>query len=194
MSKSLADLRASEHIGLPERTYQMCLAPRLTGEVQSLVSELADAELDAAAAANGDGPAKPKRMGDPPAVAKIKARLAEVQADMAEHTGTLTLRGTTEGLWRRWVDDHPAAEDNKRDMSVAYGICSADALVDGLDQYAVAWNGVPLNAGDWEFLRSNAAPGDLKEIARVVVAMHETTVDVPKLLTRSLGIRSAAND
>lgn len=194
MSRSLADLRKSEHVGLPERTYQVCLAPKLTGEVMRLVGELQDVTADAAAEQAGDGPARPKRMGDPPAVAQLREQLAAVRQQMAEHTGTVTLRGTTDGLWRRWVDDNPPREDNARDVSVAYGICNADALLENLHAYAVAWNGDDLAAGDWEFLQANAAPGDLKEIARIIVAMHEATVDVPKLLTSSLGIRGAATD
>ena len=193
MSKSLAELRQSPRVGLPERTYALCLAPKLIGEVQGLLSELEDAMVSEAAQREGDeSGAPPKRMAAKPASAKIQARLADLRGEMAEHTGTLTLRGVTEGEWRLWVDDHPAREGNTRDAAIAYDCCNADALVDSLGQFAYAWNDEPLKPGDWEFLRDNAAPGDIKTLAQMVVAMHESVVNVPKLLSSSLGIHDGA--
>lgn len=194
MSKSLAELRQSPRVGLPERTYSLCLASTLVGEVQTLWAQLEDIESKEAAAANGDAAARPKRMGEGSDAAKVRARLSELRAEMLEHTGTLTLRGITEGEWRLWVDEHPARDDNERDAKVAYGICDADALLDDLGRYAKAWNGEDMGPGDWDFIKANAAAGDLKEIARTIVAMHEMTVDVPKLLSASLGTLDAEND
>lgn len=192
MSKSLAELRQSPRVGLPERTYPLCLASTLVGEVQALWSKLEDVE--AAEARTEDGPTKPKRMGEPSESAKIRADLAKLQAEMVEHTGDLTLRGITEGDWRLWVDGNPAREGNERDAVVAYGMCNADALIENLSTFAAAWNGDALNAGDWDFIKSKAAPGDLKEIARTVVMMHEGTVNIPKLLSNSLGILAESSD
>lgn len=194
MSKSLAELRQSPRVGLPERTYALCLASTLVGEVQALLARLNDAEEIEGAAADGDTATKPKRMGEGSESAKIRKELAAVQAEMVEHTGDLKLRGLTEGEWRLWVDANPARENNDRDGAVTYGMCNADALLENLATFAVAWNGSPLDAGDWDFIRSKAAPGDLKEIARTVVMMHEGTVDVPKLLSSSLGIRAGSSD
>lgn len=189
MSMSLAELRASSRVGLPERAYKMCLASALVAEVQSIVGELAEAEVLAAS----DAPKAPRRVGEAPASALLRDRLAVLRDEMAEHTGELTLRGVTEGEWRTWVDEHPARKDNKRDEVIAYGACDADALLDDLDRFASAWNGEPLKPGDWDFILSNAAPGDVKSLVQLVVVMHETAVDVPKLLSGSLGMLDAAN-
>lgn len=186
MSKSLAELRQSPRVGLPERTYQLCVASKVLGEFQSLLSDLEDAQLADAAKAEGDeSAAPPKRMGDSPATAKIRARMTELNAELVEHTGTLTLRGLNEGAWRLWVDEHPAREGNERDDHIAYGYCNADDLIDSLASFAHAWNGDELGSGDWAFLADNAAPGDLKAIAQLVVKMHETVVNLPKLLSSS---------
>lgn len=195
MSKSLAELRQSPRVGLPERSYQLCLAPKLVAEVQTLASELEDARLEALAQREGDeGAAKPKRMGEGTAAAKIRARLAELNDEIIEHTGTLTLRGITEGEWRLWVDENPAREGNARDEQIAYGCCDADALIDNLGRFAHAWNGEPMGDGDWEFLRNNSAAGDIKALASLVVAMHEMVVNIPKLLSGSLGILGSGSD
>lgn len=200
MSKPLSELRQSPHVGLPERTYQLCLAPKLIGEVQQLISKLEDAEVEAAAQRNGDAAARPKRMADSPVQKELREEIAALRDEMAEHTGVLTLRGTTEGAWRDWVDHHPArtGEDEDpavaRDKAIAWGVCNADDLIDDLDKYAVEWDGEPLQPGDWEFIVSKAAPGDLKEIGRVIVAMHETAVNVPKLLSGSLATLAASDD
>lgn len=195
MSKSLVELRQSSRVGLPERSYQLCLAPKLVAEVQALVSQLEDAQIAAEAQREGDeGAAKPKRLGEKFEVVEIRTRLAGLQQEMADHTGTLTLRGMTEGAWRLWVDEHPARKDNERDEALAYGMCNADALIDSMESFAHAWNGEPLGAGDWDFLRDNAAAGDIKAIAQLVVAMHETVVNIPKLLSSSLGILADASD
>jgi hypothetical protein len=186
MSKTLAELRQSKRVGLPERTYQLCLAPKLVGEVQELISQLEDAEIAAEAQRSGDKASKPKRVADKSPVADLRAQLAALRDEMAEHTGTLTLRGTTEGAWREWTDEHPPRDEHARDKAIAYGVCNADDLLDALDSYAVAWNGENLSPGDWEWIVSTAAPGDLKSLVQLVIAMHETTVDVPKLLSGSL--------
>lgn len=194
MSKSLAELRTSPRTGLPERSYQLCVAAALVAEVESLMSHLEDIRTTELAQADGDeSRTKPKRMGDSPESAKIRARLTEMQAELSEHTGTLTLRGVTEGEWRLWCDEHPARDEVQRDEDIAYGFCNADDLIDSLEKYAHAWNDEPLKAGDWAWLVSTCAPGDIRGIASVVVQMHETVVNLPKLLSNSLATLDAAN-
>lgn len=172
MSKSIAELRQSPHVGLPERTYPLCLASTLVGEVQALLGQLEDARAADRAQTEGDeSAAKPKRMGAGSGTAKIRKRLAELSEEMREHTGTLTLRGTDEGAWRLWVEAHPAREGNDRDARIAYGACNADDLIDDLGKYAAAWNDDPIAAGDWDFIRScicrlgNSAAWGLEYIA-----------------------------
>jgi hypothetical protein len=130
-------------------------------------------------------------MGEGSEVAKIRARLKELAAELEEHTGTLVLQGITEGDWRLWVDEHPAREGNERDEGIAFGCCNADALIDELGRFAHSWNGDTMAPGDWGFLAANAAPGDIKTLAQLVVTMHESVVDIPKLLSNSRGILDA---
>lgn len=192
--KSLAELRQSPRVGLPERTYTLCLASSLLGEVQALVEELAEVEQAEGVDEDGERKGPPKRMAETSRGPVIRARLGELREEMAEDSGELTLRAIDEGAWRRWVDEHPAREEHVRDESVAYGVCNADALLDDLATYAKAWNGEPLADGDWLWIKSQAAPGDLKAIARLVVMMHEAALNVPKLLNASLGILASESD
>lgn len=194
MSKSLAELRTSPRVGLPERSYSLCVASTLVAEVQSLMVELEDVRTVEAARRDGDeSGARPRRMGESPASVKIRGRLSELQAEMVEHTGILVIRGWTEGDWRIWVDAHPAREGNERDEAFGYGFCNTDDLIDNLHKFAHTWNDEPITAGDWTFLSQNSAPGDLKSIASMVVQMHETVVNLPKLLTGSLATLDAGN-
>lgn len=193
MSKSLAELRQSPRVGLPRRAYQLCVSSAILGEYQSLLAQLEDATATEAAQSEGDeSRARPKRMGEKSSAADIRARLSELRGDLAEHTGTLVLQGITEGEWRLWVDAHPAREDSDRDNTLAFGCCNADDLIDNLGTFAHSWNGDDLKPGDWDFLKANAAPGDIKTLAQLVVTMHESVVDIPKLLSSSLGILSDA--
>lgn len=173
MPKSLADLRASSAVGLAERSFRLCLAPRLLAKIEELDEQFH--------AAHGAEEGRPTRMVDGESEALRLAReIDEVRAEMAEHTGTLLLRAREAGDWRQWCLDNPAREDNKRDRRMGFDLCNFDALLDDLGRYAVEWNGEPLGDGDWEFIRSKTSAGSLDQIAQTVLAMHESAVDVPK--------------
>lgn len=184
MSKSIAELRASNRVGLPERTYDLCLAQSLVAEAQSLENEKNEIILTAEAEVENGQP-KRQGQGPNPRLVEIDDRLADLFGEMVEHTGELRLRGTDAGTWRRWVDAHPAREVgrdekgrpivNPIDEAVAYGFCDASALLSDLGSYVVSWNGDPLGEGDWDFLANRAAPGDLNELCKIVVQLHETT-------------------
>ncbi|GHJ59131.1 hypothetical protein NOK12_16490 [Nocardioides sp. OK12] len=175
MSKSLAELRASTRTSLPERSYSLCLAQGLVAEVQALEEEAADLRTQALTADDDEGSKPPRRIGEGrnPRLAEIDARKEELFAEMREHTGELRLRGKTAGEWRRWVDAHPAREKNAVDEQAAYGMVNASDLADTLGDYAVAWNGADLGEGDWDFIANRAPAGDIKELCRLVVQMHE---------------------
>lgn len=192
MSKSLAEMRQSPKVGRPRRSYQLCLAGAVMAEMQSLANELAD--LATRAFIPEDEPKKPTRVNDPERV-KVAARMAEIRVrqtelddEMAEHTGELILEGIDDGEWDRWVDENPARPDgNKshlRDLRVTGGICDADAVIADLPRYMAEWNGDPLNDEDKKFVFESAAGGDKKELAQLVIVMHETAVDLPKLRER----------
>lgn len=182
MPKSLAEMRQSPIVGLPERTVEICLAQPLMAKVQRLTEEIESLRLlDAIAPSDEEGHSdeKPRRLG-----AGVNPRIAEAEAEreatweeMREHTGLLRLRGVTSGDWRRWAISNPARDaethGGKVDIAVAKGWCNADAVASDLGRYAVAWNDEPLAEGDWEFIANRAAPGDLKKAVAEVVEMHE---------------------
>lgn len=185
MSKSIAELRASAKATLPEWTYEMCLSQALVAEVQKLQAEKAQREVDAKREQPESGTATKRKMaeGADPRIEEIEERLEALYDEMREHTGTLLIRAETAGEWRRWCDAHPPREDGRDergrpvvlavDESVSYGFCDASALMARLGDFAVTWNGAELQAGDWQWIEERAAGGDLKEIARQVVLMHE---------------------
>lgn len=187
MPKTLAQIRESENTGGPRRSIRMCLATGLLAEMQSLTTELAEVLSKSGRGGDDDEARPPTRLGnpEPPRVAEIQARMAELDDELGEHTGELVIQGIDDGEWGRWVDAHPPREEGERgydrDARTAFGICNADALKDDLGRYAFSWNGEPLAEGDWDVIRKNAAPGDLKEMCQTVVMMHETAVDLPKL-------------
>lgn len=192
MALSLAQMRESSDTGLPERTIRMCLAQKLVAEVQTLSAERADLEPER----DQDGNARNRRIADPNAarIAEIDTRLAELRAKMDEHTGALRIRAIPAGEWRLWADANPVrtkgSDDDGRplidpiDAMHAYGRVNASALLDELERFAVSWNDAPLGPGDWEFIAAKAAPGDLGEVCKQVVQLHELGGMVPKALPR----------
>lgn len=183
MSKSIAELRASQHTALPERTMQLCLAQILVAEVQQLEEERSNI---IAAERDEEGQSKrPRRQGEGrnPRLVEIEARFEDLADEMREHTGELRIRAITGGEWRRWVDAHPPREVGRHeggqplfdrvDEDIAYGICNAVDLYHDLARYVISWNGAELAEGDWDFIANRAAPGDLNDLCRQVVQMHE---------------------
>lgn len=183
MPKTLAELRASRAVALPERTLTICLAQGLVAEAQALSEEKVDLIVETQGPDEGAG--KPRRAGQPEDVrrAEIEERLQALFAEMREHEGQLRIRGIETGEWVRWRDANPPRHDgvdedgrpipNAVDANVAYSWCNASALLADLGRYAVAWNDEPMTAEDWQFIASKAAPGDLKALVKLVVEMHE---------------------
>lgn len=191
---SLAELRQSPATGLPQRSYELCVATKLLAEMQSLAAELDTLQPEVDEDGKPVGP--PKRMGDRNSIRarEIRARMTVLDAEIGEHTGTLVVEAVEPGKWLLWVNAHPAREGNQRDLLVGRGVCNSDDLRAELGTYALTWNGDPIQAGDWDFIESKAGGGDLDEIARLVVTMHATAVDIPKLRRDLLAFRGSAND
>lgn len=198
MSKSLAELRAEAKPRTAERSVRLCLAQDLVSHVQALAEEKqalileigvnpADEAADEAPKGDDEKPKKPRRVGDPRTarVAEIEAELEALYAEMREHEGDLILRATSAGAWQRWVEENPPRvterDKNNRpilnpvDETVGYGVCDASALLDDLGKYVATWNGEPVKPDDLTYLLDNAAPGDVKQLCRTVVEMHEGT-------------------
>ena len=182
MSKTLAELRAAKPVARAERAMTVCLAPNIVAEVQSLTEELV--AIGSAETADAEAPAgPPKRVGEgaPPRAREIRERLAELLEQMAEYEGELRVRAVDDGVWRRWVNEHPARDEgtagHKRDMEVTLGYCNADDLIDSLADYAYSWNGEVMAEGDWAIIGASVGGPDRKQIASTVVGMHENRLD-----------------
>jgi hypothetical protein len=117
-------------------------------------------------------------------VDEIKARLSALLEEMGEHEGELRLRAIPDGDWRRWTNEHPSRAEgeagHKRDQQVTFGFCDADALIDALGMFTVAWNGETLEDGDWDILAASVSAADKKHMAATVVQMHESDMSIPK--------------
>lgn len=174
MAKTLAELRESPHVGLPERSYPICLAGKLLAEFEDLDEQFQRA-LEAEESA---GPRK--RVGSKSKAKTIAEQLEKLRDEMEEHTVTVKVRARQQGEWRRWCEEHPAREDSDKDTKVFLGICNADDLVDDLGTYVVAINGEEPKDGDWAFVAANAVDGDKDGLAKIVASMHAGSVDIPK--------------
>jgi hypothetical protein len=196
MSRTLAEMRASGRVSLPERTKTLCLAQALVAEAQSLESEreaLVEAHDDAVAQATTAAASPSKKavskpvIPDPPErIAEIDARLDALQGEMLADTGEVRVRGEQAGAWRQWADEHPARQGSETDKRVGYEIVDTTALLSRLGDFIVAWNGEDVTAEDRAFLLENAAPGDLTDLCQVVVQMHEAGGFRPKASPQAL--------
>lgn len=179
-------MRAGGVSRLPTRTVEICLAQDLVAEAESLGRERVDVLVGAGRAPDGDEPLAPRKLSEPPVPARIgeiDARLEAIYDEMRDHTGTLRLRGEPSGAWRRWADANPpridGTDDDGRpqfhpvDVDAAGGYCNASALLERLRDFAEAWDDQPISDEDWDYLISNAAPGDLKDVVRKIVDMQE---------------------
>lgn len=188
---TLADLRSgSAPAALPEASYPLCLRRDLLAEADRLARELQ------AIPVVDDDDAPPRRVGEglPPKVDDLRARLSAVYDEMDEATGELGLRAITDGEWRRWVNEHPAREDDQRDAIIGYGLCNADDLAADLGKWIASWEGEPLAVDDWsKVFAPKLAGGDLKNLVAIVVQLQEA-VDDPKLLRLvSLGVLTSSD-
>lgn len=186
MTKSLAELRAEPPKARPTRSVPICLAPNLVAELQELIEELdtlPTVETDEdGVTRNADGTARKMAQGEAPHAVAVRARMAELLDEMSEHEGDMRLQAGDEGVWRRWVNAHPAREEDEpghqRDLQVAGGYCNADDLIETLGTYAHSWNGDPLAAGDWDAIfKDNISGPDKKKLAENVIAMYESRLD-----------------
>lgn len=194
MGKPLSELAQSAVVGLPEREYRLCLASKVVGEVQSLLFQLDEIRAADAARADGNPVDRPRRAAESSPAEPIRLRLAELQPQIDDATGVLTLRGIEQGPWQTWCDAHPARDGNVRDDELARGYCNIDDLIQELGQFMAAWDGEPIDEAGLALIMTNAHPGDLSQIASVVVNMQETVVDLPFWLSSSLGILGGASD
>lgn len=178
MAKSLAELRKSPHVGLPEKTYPLCIAGKLNAEFDKIEAELNDELVSEMG--------RPQRVADKSRVDELNARREELRAEMADHEVELRFRGKPSATWREWVNEHPAREDNQIDKQAGFDV---DALTDQLRDYVVAINGEDYTDDDWSFCITNASAGDMWKMTALVIGLHQQGVDIPKSLTGWLETR-----
>jgi hypothetical protein len=180
----VAELRAERSTSRPERPYRAIVGEgqKYVAEMQRLTEEHDDLVTRQAAEAG------PRKMGAkaevPPRVIELRDRMAELVDVMGEYEGELTIRATkTDGEWEQWRIANPAREEgepgHRDDLLVTGGYCNADALMADLATYVAAWNGEPLEPGDFDTF--NLGRPDKKAIAATVVGLYETGDDLPKL-------------
>lgn len=193
MKKTIAELRAESQGAPPkraERRKDICLEPQLLAEVQRLTEERKAAFLEAIPAPDENGEARPMRLaeraaGSSPEVVRLDAEIAKVYDRMTAASGTVVLRASLPGEWRRWVATHPPRKDNRVDERLTGGICDADALANDLAVWVASYNDEPVTAEDLDYIITTAAPADVNDLVVTVVRMHEEFVTAPKLRSGS---------
>lgn len=210
MPKSLADLKSSPDVGLPERTVKVCVSAKLAGELEEADRALfeAQAALEAAQnqlrAAQGEAQeraegVRPKlRSGETPPTVALEKEVATlekkagqaakhsdgIRARMDEASVALLLRGKPGGEWRLWASKHPARDEGEPghdfDLRWAAGFCDLDALIADLHTFVARYNDEEPSEEWAEFVAANGVPADLRTAASVVVGMHEQGVDLGK--------------
>ncbi|MCB9377016.1 MAG: hypothetical protein H6515_14270 [Microthrixaceae bacterium] len=178
--KTLAELRASKHVGLPRTAYAACLAAPLIVRLREI-----DYELDALPPpADPDAPKPRRRAGQAdPQVEADKKRAAlddertAVLAEMDDHLVEVVLTAKDEFAWREWKDAHPPRDGVEEDGLAG---CDFDALLAALPEHIITVNDEDVDDETWEWLRTTIAPGDVEQMAFRVVDLHRVGVQVPK--------------
>ena len=189
--KTLAELRTSPNVGLPQTDYALCLAGKLNRTIAILGVELneLEARLAKIPAPDPDAPRKPTTMLDVDPRTELDEEIAAKRAEydvavegMEEELSPVLLTAKDGGKWEEWVEANPAREDNELDMRVGFNLRALQAV---LHEHIVTISEQPLVPGDWEFIVENAAPGDLRQMALTVWRLQTGSVRVPKSLTPS---------
>lgn len=200
--KTIAELRAQSEGAPPkraERRKTICLEPQLLAEIQRLTEERSAAFLEALPSPDESGEGRPMRLaeraaGSSPEVVRIDAEIAEIYDRMTEASGTVLLRASLPGEWRRWVATHPPRKDNRVDERLTGGICDADALANDLAIWVASYNDEPVTAEDLNYILNTAAPADVNDLVVTVVRMHEEFVTAPKLRSGSSASPKKSSD
>lgn len=138
MSKSLSELKSSPDVGLPERTFPLCVSGKLVAELEAADSALYEAETELTAARvtlrearvraerRRDGEEPKLRSGQKSPAAEAEKKVADlekraeeaaersdaIRERMVDHTIDLHLRGKPNGEWRQWVMKHPSRDED----------------------------------------------------------------------------------
>lgn len=202
MAKSIAEMRASGHVRRPTRDFTICLDSDLADEHAAKRQELVEAV--AALEAEKDKPQAPGRLGtrEKAAVKAARERVEQLGDEldaiadrMAEFEVLVTVERAETEAWNDWAAEHPPREQppdelGRRSLIIRDaqhgGRVNFDALIKDLAEWVIALNGAPLADGDWAWVMSKAAPGNVDDLADGVLEMHTGRVSLPKSLKASL--------
>ena len=156
--------KALETASPQETTVTLCLRGDLQLQYEDLTERLAEARRRAR---GGDSLA-----GDPE-VRDLAEQLAALEADMAEHSVELTLRGLSNPRWQRLVNDNPPREDNAGDRSMGYNV---DAFFPAMVRACL----VGVSDEQWTRLYEAITSGQFERLSDAAVAVSRRRADVPK--------------
>lgn len=179
--KTLAELKASQYVGLPETSFDLCVAGKLNLERERIQIALR-AELDAE---------KSPRVGSKSATKKLNDEHEKLIEQMSEFLVTLKLRAKHPKVWRDWRAANPARENDDLDEQVGYDV---DALTDSLRDFVISVNDEPVTDEWWDLITEAAAPGDWWRLTERVIGLQTGSVEVPKSLTGYLKSRESEDD
>jgi hypothetical protein len=202
----LSEMKGSPDLGLPVRTHPICVAGKLSQQLEESDDILAGlyGEIESLKVAGGSERAKARnaaRLRDLSVQAEKQAETSdEIRERMEAHTIDLQLQGKDGGGWRAWARKHPARDRDddrqgaERDMRWSGGTCNIDELIEAMPDFIVAYGEEPPAPDSWSFVSANAAPGDLTKLASTVVRMHEQGVDLGKSRRTLLADLTSEND
>jgi hypothetical protein len=185
---------------LPTHVVPIILDLELVAQVERLAREqedlLVDAQRTDASGRATKPPPKASQKTRNPRLDEIEAELAGLYNRIRENEGELLIRAIDGGKWQSWKDEHPAREDNRVDEEAGLGLVNTTALMAELGDYVEAWNGQPLQPGDWdEAFVPQVAPGDLRALVTAVVLLQERTgLRIPKSPSGSSTTEPGEND
>ena len=180
MAKTLAELRQSEYVGLPERTYPLCMAGKVAADVEEL-----EAQLDALPERTANG-GQGQRVGRKSDQRRIEEEIEKLREVMNDHLVPIRLQAKAGHDWRAFIAEHPPREKDALDQRTGFNV---DEVIANLDQFILHVSGEKLKKGEWAWVVENAADGDLKEMTRLLIDMHNTAVDVPKSRLNSQAVQ-----
>lgn len=202
MPKSISELRASGRVRRRTREHSICLNVDLADEYRRLRTELLEAAAALEEASNKPQP--PGRLGTRHKAAlkaerdKVDAKGTELDAvadQMAEYEIVVTVEQAEPAAWNDWAAENPPREQEPDEVGRRAlvirdaqhgGRCNFDALVQALPTWVTTLNGDPASADDWAWVASSASPGDLDDLAALVLELHTGRVSLPKSLSASL--------
>lgn len=173
---TLAELRARKSQPRP-RAHQTCTlveGQHLLDEESQLLEELSDLQAQVRDSDGNPSPTRKMGQGLPPRADEIKARVKELQSELLDHQGVVSLTGMTGGEWQNFKDEHPAREGNEDDERVAFARCNSSALFAALGRFVSAWDGEDVDAAAWDdWLADRICYADRRDMVTAVVEMQE---------------------